>query len=175
MYGTSAGENVKEIKCIVIVPQIGTRDSVSIPNQMPESEYLRNLEPLGWIHTQPEEKNMMTMQDSITHGKFLENSTWGADRTIVLTVAFTPGSISLTAYRITPAGYEWVRTKETNPNPASYNSSFYEKAQLILTSNFLGFFMVPDNQIWNYNFVGMGVLSGIKYGLVPGNPKEFYH
>jgi pre-mRNA-processing factor 8 len=25
MYGTSAGENVKEIKCIVIVPQIGTR------------------------------------------------------------------------------------------------------------------------------------------------------
>lgn len=31
--------------------------------------------------------------------------------------------------------------------------------------------MIPDNQIWNYNFVGMGVLSGIKYGLVPGNPK----
>ena len=31
--------------------------------------------------------------------------------------------------------------------------------------------MIPDNVIWNYNFVGLGVVSNIKYAIVPGNPK----
>lgn len=81
----------------------------------------------------------------------------------------------MTSYRLTPSGFEWGRTRDTNPNPATYNTSFFEKTQLILTNNFLGFFMIPGNHIWNYNFVGMGVLSDIQYGLIPGNPKEFYH
>jgi pre-mRNA-processing factor 8 len=54
LYGVSPADNsqVKEIRSIVLVPQIGTRDNVTVPHQMPDSEYLRNLEPLGWIHTQ---------------------------------------------------------------------------------------------------------------------------
>lgn len=43
---------VKEIRCVVVVPQVGTRESVTIPQQLPDSEYLRGLEPMGWIHTQ---------------------------------------------------------------------------------------------------------------------------
>ena len=125
IYGTSAGENVKEIKCIVIVPQIGTRDSVTLPKQMPESEYLKNMEPLGWIHTQSEEKNQLSIQDCLQHSKFLENSNWGVDKTVVLTVAFTPGSISLTSYRLTPSGFEWGRTRDSNPSPATYNTGFF--------------------------------------------------
>jgi pre-mRNA-processing factor 8 len=39
----------------------------------------------------------------------------------------------------------------------------------------MGFFMVPDNMMWNYNFVGLGVVNNIKYAIIPGNPKEFYH
>ena len=39
----------------------------------------------------------------------------------------------------------------------------------------MGFFMVPDNVVWNYNFNTLGVVSNLKYTLVPGNPKEFYH
>jgi pre-mRNA-processing factor 8 len=35
----------------------------------------------------------------------------------------------------------------------------------------MGFFMVPDNIMWNYNFVGLGVVNNIKYAIVPGNPK----
>lgn len=57
MYGISPPDHamVKEIKCIVMVPQVGGRDTVTLPHQVPESEYLRNMEPLGWIHTQPSE------------------------------------------------------------------------------------------------------------------------
>lgn len=36
-----------------MVPQIGNHQSVTLPQLMPDTEYLRNLEPLGWIHTQP--------------------------------------------------------------------------------------------------------------------------
>ena len=66
------------------------------------------------------------MQDTITQSKLLmDNSNWSADKTIVLTVAFTPGSCSLTAYKLTPSGYEWGKTKQSNPNPATYSAGFY--------------------------------------------------
>jgi hypothetical protein len=32
---------------------------------------------------------------------------WDADRSIVITCAITPGSCSLTAYRLSPSGLEW--------------------------------------------------------------------
>jgi len=46
---------------------------------------------------------------------------------------------------------------------------------MLLSERFLGFFMVPDNHIWNYNFVGLGLNSSMKYSLILANPKEFYH
>lgn len=37
-----------------MVPQTGNKDSVTFCPSMPEGGYLKNLEPLGWIHTQSE-------------------------------------------------------------------------------------------------------------------------
>ena len=37
----------------MLIPQVGNSQQVTLPAQMPDHEYLRNLEPLGWIHTQP--------------------------------------------------------------------------------------------------------------------------
>jgi pre-mRNA-processing factor 8 len=58
LYGVTPEENemVKEIRCIVMVPQVGDISSITLPNQMPESQYLNDYEPLGWIHTQLHEK-----------------------------------------------------------------------------------------------------------------------
>lgn len=55
IYGVSPKDNtfVKEIRCIVMVPQVGNNTGVTLPQQMPDTEYLKNMEPLGWIHTQP--------------------------------------------------------------------------------------------------------------------------
>jgi hypothetical protein len=40
------------------------------------------------------------------HTRFLnENHNWSADKTIILNVAFTPGSLSLTAYKLALNGY----------------------------------------------------------------------
>jgi pre-mRNA-processing factor 8 len=55
IYGSSPQDNpmVKEIRCIVMVPQTGTHQSIALPNQLPEHPYLKDLEPLGWLHTVP--------------------------------------------------------------------------------------------------------------------------
>merc|ERR1711988_157080 len=57
LYGVSPPDNaqVKEIRCIVIVPQVGNHQAVTLPHQLPEHDYLEDLEPLGWLHTQPNE------------------------------------------------------------------------------------------------------------------------
>ena len=71
------------------------------------------------------------------------------------THSFTPGSCSLTAYKLTLSGYEWGRgNKDTGNNPAGYLPSHYEKVQMLLSDRFLGFFMVPAQGSWNYNFMG---------------------
>jgi pre-mRNA-processing factor 8 len=85
-------------------------------------------------------------------------------------VALTPGSITLTAYSLTIEGLNWGRTEL---DMSQYSSRFYEKRQIFLTETFLGFFMVPDTQIWNYSFLGAD-LDQLSYALILGNPKGFY-
>jgi pre-mRNA-processing factor 8 len=46
---------------------------------------------------------------------------------------------------------------------------------MLLSDRFLGFYMVPDEGSWNYNFMGVKHTSSMKYGLKLANPHEFYH
>ena len=64
LYGVSPADNpqVKEIRCIVLPPQWGTHQTVHLPNNLPSHEYLTELEPLGWIHTQPNELPQLSPQ-----------------------------------------------------------------------------------------------------------------
>jgi len=180
MYGVSPPGNavVKEIRCIVMVPQLGAYNSVQIPNQLPDHDYLKELEPLGWIHTQPSELPQLHPLDVITHSKLLsENSSWDGEKAVVITCSFTPGSCSLSSYRITPTGYEWGRTNRDRGEHThqGYLPTFYDKVPLILSDRFMGFFMVPDQDSWNYNFAGVRFSAQMGYGVALGIPKEFYH
>ena len=57
----------------------------------------------------------------------------------LITASFTPGSVSLTAYKLTPGGYEWGRTnKDTSANPVGYSPTHYEKVQMLLSDRFMG-------------------------------------
>ncbi|KAK9696445.1 pre-mRNA-splicing factor 8 [Basidiobolus ranarum] len=179
MYGVSPPDNqqVKEIRCIVLVPQWGTHQTIHLPHQLPDHEYLRDYEPLGWIHTQPNELPQLAPQDVTTHAAIMsENKSWDGERTIIITCSFTPGSCSLTAYKLTPSGYEWGRNnKDSGNNPQGYSPSHYEKVQMLLSDRFLGFFMVPEDGIWNYNFMGPKHRPDMKYNVQLDTPKEFYH
>ena len=51
-----------------------------------------------------------------------DNKSWDGERAIVITCSFTPGSCSLTAYKLTPQGYEWGRNnRDSGPNPSGYS------------------------------------------------------
>eukprot|EP00045_Choanoeca_perplexa_P015123 m.183370 g.183370 ORF g.183370 m.183370 type:complete len:2331 (+) comp16894_c0_seq1:103-7095(+) len=180
MYGFSPPDNpqVKEVRCIVMVPQWGTHQLVHLPHQLPEHDYLEDMEPLGWIHTQPNELPQLSPIDVSTHAKVMaDNESWDIDKTCIMTCSFTPGSVSLTAYKLTTGGYDWGRNNKdvTNPNPQGYLPSHYEKVQMLLSDRFLGFFMTPAEGSWNYNFIGVKHKASMRYSLQLSNPKEFYH
>ncbi|XP_072978887.1 pre-mRNA-processing-splicing factor 8A [Typha angustifolia] len=179
LYGLSPQDNpqVKEIRCIAMPPQWGTHQQVHLPSALPEHEFLNDLEPLGWMHTQPNELPQLSPQDLTSHARILENSKqWDGEKCIILTCSFTPGSCSLTAYKLTPSGYEWGRlNKDTGSNPHGYLPTHYEKVQMLLSDRFLGFYMVPDNGPWNYNFMGVKHTASMKYGMKLGTPRDYYH
>ncbi|KAL4539197.1 hypothetical protein Ndes2526B_g02544 [Nannochloris sp. 'desiccata'] len=178
MYGISPPDNpqVKEIRCVVMPPQWGNHQIVNLPHHLPEHDYLRDLEPLGWIHTQPHESPQMAPADVAAHAGMLESfKSWDGERCILITASFTPGSVSLTAFKLTPQGYEWGRAnRDAASNPAGYSPAFYEKAQMLLSDRFMGFFMTPDAGSWNYNFQGTKFNAATRFGLKLANPREFY-
>ncbi|KAF2567779.1 hypothetical protein F2Q68_00027767, partial [Brassica cretica] len=179
LYGISPPDNpqVKEIRCVVMVPQWGSHQQVNLPSALPEHDFLNDLEPLGWLHTQPNELPQLAPQDVTAHSRILENNKqWDGEKCIILTCSFTPGSCSLTSYKLTQAGYEWGRlNKDTGSNPHGYLPTHYEKVQMLLSDRFLGFYMVPENGPWNYNFMGVKHTVGMKYSVKLGSPKEYYH
>ena len=187
LYGVSPSDNahVKEIRCIVIVPQIGNHQTVTLPAALPDHEYLEDLEPLGWIHTQPNELPHLAPQDVATHASIMaDHDAWDGERCTIMTCSFTPGSVSLTAYKLTPSGFDWGRSAlRDDPTgkslgggqpPSGFGPGLYDKVQMLLSDRFLGFFMVPDNDIWNYNFMGVQMSKRMTYGLKLANPSPFY-
>eukprot|EP01080_Neovahlkampfia_damariscottae_P009220 gene9221-1307_t len=177
LYGTSPEDNpnVKEIHCIVMVPQWGTHQNVNLPKKLPEHELLNDLEPLGWIHTQPTETTQLAYQDVLQHAKIMSQSkSWDGEKTICLTVSFTPGSCSLSAYKLTPQGYEWGKNNYKKNSPQGYSPQFYSKVQMLLSSKYHGFYMVPEEGSWNYNFKGPQHSESMDYDVMLGIPKPYY-
>ena len=48
------------------------------------------MEPLGWIHTQPNELPQLSPQDISTHAKIMaDNPVWDGEKTIVITCRYS--------------------------------------------------------------------------------------
>lgn len=127
LYGVSPPDNqqVKEIRALIFVPQVGSHQGVTLPQALPDHPYLNDLEPIGWIHTQPNETPQLSPGDVTAHARILnENKTWDAASTVIVTCSFTPGSCSLTAYKLTPQGYQWGKANKV--------SSLYSLRALLL-------------------------------------------
>ncbi|GKA29090.1 pre-mRNA-processing-splicing factor 8A [Tanacetum coccineum] len=60
-------------------------------------------------------------------------------------------------------------------NPHGYLPTHYEKVPMLLSDHLHGFYMVPDNGPWNYNFMGVKHTEGMKYEVKLGTPREYYH
>lgn len=60
-------------------------------------------------------------------------------------MSFTPGSVSLSAWGLTPAGYKWgAENKDTTSDqPQGFSTNMGEKGQLLLSDKIRGYFLVP--------------------------------
>ncbi|KAK2732810.1 pre-mRNA-splicing factor 8 [Myotisia sp. PD_48] len=164
LYGSSPPDNdqVKEIRTIVMIPQVGNTRDVQLPQQLPQHEYLNGLEPLGIIHTlSGNEPSYMTAMDVTQHSRLMNaHSSWDK-KTVTMTVSFTPGSVSLSAWALTPQGYKWgAENKDTSSEqPQGFSTSMGDKCQLLLSDRIRGYFLVPENNVWNYSFMGSSFSS----------------
>ncbi|KAJ6441645.1 pre-mRNA processing splicing factor 8 [Purpureocillium lavendulum] len=160
LYGSSPPDNdqVKEIRCIVMIPQIGGLRSVQLPQQLPQSELLEGLEPLGVIHTvSGNELPYMSAADVTEHARLLDaHEEWDKTNSVTVSVSFMPGSVSMAAWGLTPQGYKWgAENKDTQSDqPQGFTHTMGEKRKMLLSPRFRGFFLVPDDGRWNYSFMG---------------------
>ncbi len=131
LYGVSPADipQVKEIRCIVMVPQLGTHQAVQLPSMLSQNEYLKEMEPLGLIHTQQNKLPHLSPQDITLHSRIMiENMSWDGEKTMIITCSFTPGSVSLTAYKLIPCGFEWGKQNtDKGNNSKGYLPSLYGK------------------------------------------------
>lgn len=159
LYGSSPSDNdqVKEIRTIVMVPQVGNTRDIQLPHELPQHDYLNNLEPLGIIHTiSGNEPPYMTAGDVTQHAHLMNaHSSWDK-KTVTMTVSFTPGSVSLAAWTLTPQGYKWGAENRdtTSDQPQGFSTNMGEKCQLLLSDRIRGYFLVPEDNVWNYSFMG---------------------
>ncbi|CAI4515271.1 BCE_3a_G0026200.mRNA.1.CDS.1 [Saccharomyces cerevisiae] len=178
IYGMSAKDHpkVKEIKTVVLVPQLGHVGSVQISNipdigDLPDTE---GLELLGWIHTQTEELKFMAASEVATHSKLFADKKRDC---IDISIFSTPGSVSLSAYNLTDEGYQWGEENKDIMNVLSegFEPTFSTHAQLLLSDRITGNFIIPSGNVWNYTFMGTAFNQEGDYNFKYGIPLEFYN
>jgi len=179
LYGSSPADNpqVKEIKAIAWIPQRGTNNGVELPSALPKHDFLlKDLEPLGWIKTQSQELNHLSPADVTTQAKVMATHPEWGPQSICITCAFTPGSVSLTSWELTVAGFEWGRKNtDVTGQHQGYNPNMANRVQLLLSDRILGMTMVPEGGVWNY---GIGLTQSwtekIPYTMTLDKPESFW-
>ena len=182
LYGRSPPDNaqIKEVQAIVMVPQVGNNRDVQLPQQLPRHEQLAGLEPLGIIHTAAgNEPRYMTAHDVTQHARLMAAHAEWDKKTVTMTVSFTPGSVALAAWALTPQGYKWgAENKDMGSDmPQGFQTSMGEKAQLLLSDRIRGYFLVPESGLWNYHFMGPSFSSSVEKRPVHCKvdvPRPFY-
>lgn len=160
LYGSSPPDNdqIKEVRTIVMIPQVGNTRDIQLPQQLPQHAHLSALEPLGLIHTvSGNEPPYMTAADTTQHARLMSAHPSWDKKTVTMTVSFTPGSVSLAAWALTPTGYKWGSENKdlSSEHPQGFSTnSMSEKCQLLLSDRIRGYFLVPEGNLWNYSFMG---------------------
>ncbi|EDO19221.1 hypothetical protein Kpol_1050p81 [Vanderwaltozyma polyspora DSM 70294] len=178
IYGKSpeGHPKIKEIRTVVLVPQIGTSKGIEMGKLPDRNIYpnLQDLDLLGWIHTQNEDTKFMDASEVTTHSKI-----FGLERQncIDLSVALITGSVSLNAFNLNEEGYQWglQNVDLINEMPEGFEPTFSEHAQLLLSDRIMGNFMTPASEIWNYSMLSASFHPDLDYEYRINIPIEFYN
>ena len=107
----------------------------------------------------------MTAADTTQHARLMSAHPSWDKKTVTMTVSFTPGSVSLADWALTPTGYKWGSENKdlSSEQPQGFSTtSMGEKCQLLLSDKIRGYFLVPEGNVWNYHFMGSSFGSAEK-------------
>lgn len=186
MYGVApdGDDSAREIRALVFPPQRGDHASVTFPAAAPPvHEVLQHMEPLGWIHTQPAESSSLMPVDVATHAALSSaaEGAWDPEACICLTATFTPGSVTLAGYGITPSGMDWGKraaaagpAASSGPAPPGYSTSHVRGVHLMISNRIMGVSLTPAEGSWNYNLRPTAFPASGMYDIQLANPAVFY-
>jgi pre-mRNA-processing factor 8 len=131
LYGVVPKDNpdVREVRCIVIPPQLGSHYDVKLPHSIPSHPSLAGMRPLGWIHTQQREMHHLSPIDVQAHVSMHDRAGtdasassaaapavdsskiggWESSESVVITCSFTLASVTLAAFQVNDKGVAWAR------------------------------------------------------------------
>ncbi|CDR97537.1 processing splicing factor 8, putative [Babesia bigemina] len=158
------GSHVREVTCMVFVPQVGNQYTVDLPKQGPQHEALDGLEPLGWLITRPTDGSVAS-EVVETHRRLQNDLSWDV-ASILCTCTFVRGSCAFLAHRLTP---DALISKDV-----SNTSALLTAVQVLISDKYKGFFLVPVDEAWNYNFMGAKHSLHMHYQLQVEVPRPFY-
>jgi len=156
LYGIVPEDNARvvEVKAMVVPPQRASQRAVEIPLELPSHPLLEGMKLVGLALSQSQESPSLSPNDAIMYARLMAQHQELDSNSILMTIAFTPGSLSLSAYCLTPKGFDFCRQADPNA-PSGYNpSTMSDRAQLLLSDRILGSCFAPKG-VWNYS-IGLG-------------------
>eukprot|EP00760_Papus_ankaliazontas_P008488 PhM_4_TR13843/c0_g1_i1/m.79014/K12856/PRPF8, PRP8; pre-mRNA-processing factor 8 len=182
LFGVVEG-NTREIRCIVFPPQHGTHDTITFPLVMPKHALLSGLQPVGLVQTQFGNAMQPSAHEFQTTHQFLsanpELEPLMKQDYVLLSINVGQKTCKIVPYRFTHDGLEFAKSipssGPTDDTTGAINASMYERPELSLGGRVSGFCLVPDDDMWNYNFAGTAPPTHLEYPLKPAIPKDFYH
>ena len=179
MYGRIPEDNkrVVEVQAIVLVPQKAGQRTVEMPEELPEHNVLSGLKLVGLIKTQPQETQQLSVTDAITFARLVAKHDELDQQSVLLSVAFAPGSLSLSAYALTAKGFDTLRNMDINNPTGAYNpATATDRAQLLLSDRIAGSMLAPVGGAWNYSLsLASAFSSTMQYQVdLVGQPESFW-
>nr|SPJ13486.1 pre-mRNA-processing-splicing factor 8,putative [Plasmodium sp. DRC-Itaito]SPJ13490.1 pre-mRNA-processing-splicing factor 8,putative [Plasmodium sp. DRC-Itaito]SPJ13500.1 pre-mRNA-processing-splicing factor 8,putative [Plasmodium sp. DRC-Itaito]SPJ13502.1 pre-mRNA-processing-splicing factor 8,putative [Plasmodium sp. DRC-Itaito]SPJ13504.1 pre-mRNA-processing-splicing factor 8,putative [Plasmodium sp. DRC-Itaito] len=83
---------------------------------------------------------------------------------------------TINAYKLTNDGYSFAKSKKNSSDLYVFPNvnNLYEPVQILLSNVFVGYFLIPDDHIWNYNLMGIKFNNNQKYAPHLDIPQPFY-
>ena len=148
-----------QVICAVFPAQIGTHENVTFSYRQSEHPLFNSLTLIGVLTTCFELEYKPTNSDLIMMTNVAKDNYSDAHDLFYITVFLNGGKATLATYRTSSSGNEVLKNLSGNPNEDSSTTELLENAfaqcEIQLGQESSGFYLVPEDGIWNYSFLGV--------------------
>jgi len=164
-----------EISCISVPPQLGINLTLCISTGSLDCSLNRRYSPLGWLHSTNSMNHELLNRDITYHSQLVSSfpNFSGQTSTFIVIVATTTYA-NIKSFSLDSKGFQKVvQNLNTNFSQEQLKDVLLENC-LIISKKYLGYFLTPENDIWNYYFYKSHFVKNGVSNMKVGNPLEFF-